>query len=190
MKNKYQNGKIYIIAGYLKGRIINTFNHKRLRPTTNRMKETIFNWISQKIHNAYCLDCFSGSGALGIESISRYAKFATLLEIDQKIYNNLYNNIKQLNIKNINIIRTNTLTWLKINKKKYDIIFLDPPFKENTLQKTIFLLEKTHCIKKSGYIYIENLISNKNIKIPNNWKLWKKKYTSKISYAIYQESTQ
>lgn len=79
-----KNGKIYIISGKLKGQKLSFKNNLKIRPTTNRIRETLFSWLSQKIKNARCLDCFSGSGALGIEAISRYASFVTFLEIKKK----------------------------------------------------------------------------------------------------------
>lgn len=89
---------------------------KDLRPTTNQIRENLFNWLNKKIINANCLDCFSGSGALAIESISRNAKTVTILEIKKKIINTITKTIKKFNISEIKIIHTDTLKWLK---KKY-----------------------------------------------------------------------
>lgn len=86
MNNSFlkKNGKIYIISGKLKGRKISFSNISNLRPTTNQIRETLFEWLSKYIKNSRCLDCFAGSGALGIEAISRHAAFSTLLEIKKK----------------------------------------------------------------------------------------------------------
>lgn len=186
MKKIYKTGKIRIISGYLKGQIINILNTQNIRPTTNRIRETLFNWISIKIKNSNCLDCFSGSGALGIEAISRYAKFVTLLELKKKNIDNLNKNIKRLKIHNIRIIHTNTLTWIKKNKIIYDIIFIDPPYYSKELQKIIFLLEKNNCIHEKGYIYIEKSIYHELIILPKNWYIFKQKKTNKISYTLYK----
>lgn len=175
---------IRIISGILKGRVIRTIPVAILRPTLNKIKETLFNWLITIIPDAECLDCFAGSGALSIESISRSAKHVTALESNKKIFDNLTYNIIKLNIKNITIIHTNTLFWLKTQFYKYDIIFLDPPYSSQTLQKAIWLIEKNKLIKKLGYIYVE---TNKNQKIqyPKNWKLCKNKYNNDINYKLY-----
>lgn len=112
-----KNNNIYIIAGKLKRRKIPILYQKKLKPTTNQIRETLFNWLNKKIINAYCLDCFSGSGALSIESISRGAKKVTLLEINKKIINNIKKTIKKFNIIEIKTIHTNTISWLKKKKQ-------------------------------------------------------------------------
>ncbi|QCI27032.1 16S rRNA (guanine(966)-N(2))-methyltransferase RsmD [Buchnera aphidicola] len=175
---------IRIISGILKGQIIKTIKNNNLKPTTNRIKETLFNWLTYKIKHAECLDCFSGSGALSIESISRYAKNVTALEKNKKIIYNLKKNILRLKIKNINVINTNTLFWLKKTSYKYDIIFLDPPYDGNILQKTINLIKNYNLIKNEGYIYIETK-RNKKIQYPKQWILYKKKKTHNINYRLY-----
>lgn len=175
---------IRIISGSLKGQIIKTIANQRLRPTMHRIRETLFHWLSKKITHAICLDCFSGSGALSIESISRYAKHVTALENNKKILNNLKKNIIRLNIKNMTIIYADTLIWLKKQTHQYDIIFLDPPYNEKILQKIILLIEKKTIIKPSGYIYIEKNRYQK-IQYPKTWILYKNKNTKNINYQLY-----
>lgn len=179
-----KNGKIYIISGKLKKKKIFIKNNQNIRPTTNRIRETLFNWLANYIINSRCLDCFAGSGALGIEAISRYAKFVTLLELEKKTIFSLKENIKRLNISNLEVIHTNTLDWLKKRRKPYDIVFVDPPYNRKLVDKTIFLLEKNKLIKKRSLIYIE--MEKENIFfVPKNWILYKKKITSKIACYLY-----
>ncbi|AEO08395.1 16S rRNA m2G966 methyltransferase [Buchnera aphidicola str. Ak (Acyrthosiphon kondoi)] len=179
-----KNGKIYIISGKLKGRKISFNNIPNLRPTTNQIRETLFEWLSKYIKNSRCLDCFAGSGALGIEAISRYAAFSTLLEIEKKTFLNLKKNIKNLNISNIEIIRTDAIYWLQKTGKPYDIIFIDPPYYQGLIKKTINLLESKKWIKKNSFIYIEQEKKQPLI-IPKNWILYKKKVTNKIQCYLY-----
>lgn len=176
--------KIRIISGIFKGRMIRTISVNLLRPTLNRIRETLFNWLIKKIPNAECLDCFSGSGSLSIESISRSAQYVTALEKNKQIFDNLKYNIQKLNIKNIKIIHTNALLWLKKQSYKYDVIFLDPPYDNNILQEAIVIIENNKLIKKSGYIYIETK-KNKDIQYPKSWVLYKNKYTNDINYKLY-----
>lgn len=178
-----KNTNLRIISGKFKNRRIPVINEKKLRPTTNQIKETLFNWLNKKIKNANCLDCFSGSGALAIEAISRAAKYVTLLEINKNMIKQIKYTVKKLKIPEIEIIHTDTLKWLK--KKTYDIVFLDPPFYNTILENTIFLLENNRWLKNESWIYIEQEKIKKNIYIPKNWILKKEKITGKVKYCLY-----
>ncbi|CAL4317844.1 Ribosomal RNA small subunit methyltransferase D [Buchnera aphidicola (Chaitophorus populicola)] len=183
---KKKKNVLRVISGIFKKQKINIQHSKYLRPTKNLIRETLFNWLNEYILNAKCLDCFSGSGILGIEAISRHAKLVTCLDINIKNINIINKNLKRLKIKSIKSVCTNTIQWLKKNSKPYDIIFLDPPYyKYNLLNKVIFLLEQKKWTKKNTIIYIEHEIYQKNINIPENWILKKKKQTKKIEYKIY-----
>ncbi|WP_343190334.1 16S rRNA (guanine(966)-N(2))-methyltransferase RsmD [Buchnera aphidicola (Mollitrichosiphum nigrofasciatum)] len=166
---------------------MNLFKYKKkeLRPTTSLTKKILFSWLKPKIINASCLDCFAGSGALGINAAINYAKYVTLLEKNQHFFLQIKKKIKLLKLKNIEIIKTNTLNWLNKKGFVYDIIFLDPPFKKNILQKVIFLIEKNNWIRKDSIIYIEKSTYNKNIIIPKKWFLYKKKTYKNLSFYIY-----
>lgn len=179
-----KKGKVYIISGKLKGRKLSFKNHINIRPTTNRIRETLFNWLSKYIQNSYCLDCFAGSGALGLEAISQHAKFVTFLEIEKNTVFSLIKNTKELNISNLEIIQTNTLNWLKKPRKSYDIIFIDPPYNTKLIEKTIILLEQKKWIKNKSIIYIETK-RNQPIVISQKFSLYKKKITSKIACYLY-----
>lgn len=186
MHNNYfkKNGKIYIIAGKLKKRKISFNSTPYLRPTTNRTREILFAWLSKYIKNARCLDCFSGSGALGIEAISRNASFVTFLEIEKKTILKIKDNIKKLNIYNLEIIHTDTLKWLIKIKKPYDVIFIDPPYNQNLINKTLNLLNNKKWLNDRAFIYIEKE-KKKCLIIPKNWILYKKKITSQIEFCLY-----
>ncbi|CAL4317782.1 Ribosomal RNA small subunit methyltransferase D [Buchnera aphidicola (Periphyllus testudinaceus)] len=175
-----------IIGGKFKRHKIYIKHTKNLRPTQNFIRETLFNWLKKYIQNSKCLDCFSGSGILGIEAISRNAKFVTSLEINKNSIENIKKNKKKLKIKNMEIIHTNSLIWLKKKKFKYDIIFLDPPYNNTKLlKKSIFLLEKNNWTKKNTIIYIEKKNNKKNVITPKNWIIQKEKKTKNINYGIY-----
>ncbi|ANZ22278.1 16S rRNA (guanine(966)-N(2))-methyltransferase RsmD [Buchnera aphidicola (Diuraphis noxia)] len=186
MRNHFlkKNGKVYIVSGKLKGRKISFTSAVNLRPTTNRIRKTVFEWLTKYIKHARCLDCFAGSGALGIEAISRHAEFLTFLEIRKQTIMNLKNNIHTLNIHNLEIIHTNTLNWLKKHGTPYDIIFIDPPYHTGLIQLTLELLEKNKWVKKNSLIYIEKA-KGKSLSLSKNWILHKKKITNDIEYYLY-----
>ncbi|QCI20188.1 16S rRNA (guanine(966)-N(2))-methyltransferase RsmD [Buchnera aphidicola (Brachycaudus cardui)] len=182
--NFFKKGKVYIISGKFKGRKISFNNILNVRPTTNRIRETLFQWLSKYIKNSRCLDCFAGSGALGLEAISRGAAFLTLLEIEKKTFFTLQSNIKKLNINNLELIHTNAFSWLNKTGKPYDIIFIDPPYHQGLVEKTIVVLEKQRWIKKTSIIYIEKE-KNQDLIIPKHWILYKKKTTNHIECYLY-----
>ncbi|WP_343183567.1 16S rRNA (guanine(966)-N(2))-methyltransferase RsmD [Buchnera aphidicola] len=175
-----------IIGGKFKNNKIHIKHSKKLRPTPNYIRETLFNWLQQYIQDSKCLDCFAGSGILGIEAVSRNAKYVTSLEINKKNTKKIKKNLNRLKIKNIKVICINTINWLKKKKNQYDIIFLDPPYNNSILlKKSIILLEKNKWTKKNTLIYIEKKMVKKKLKVPKNWIIKKEKNSKNIKYSIY-----
>ncbi|MGP1928358.1 MAG: 16S rRNA (guanine(966)-N(2))-methyltransferase [Arsenophonus sp. NC-WZS1-MAG3] len=178
-------GQIRIIGGKWRGRKLPVFDSKDLRPTTNRIRETLFNWLMPFIEDARCLDCFAGSGALAIEALSRYAASATLIELKCSIATKLAANLAKLEAKNAKMINSDTLNYLAQTGTAYDIIFLDPPFRKNLLQKTAFLLEQNGWLSKNCWIYVEVEIEANLGMLPKNWQLHHKKFAGQIAYCLY-----
>ncbi len=184
MKKKY----IKIISGKYKNIHINTIINKNLKPTLSYIRKIIFNWLNKKIKNKICLDCFSGTGILSIESLSNNAKFVFLIEKNYKIYKNIKKNIKKIKNNNYKIINININTWLKKKKNiKFDIVFIDAPFNnKNILNNTIKLINKNNFLKKKSIIYIE--INKKyNLIIPKSWKIYKKKKIKNIKIYLFEK---
>ncbi|QCI19165.1 16S rRNA (guanine(966)-N(2))-methyltransferase RsmD [Buchnera aphidicola] len=180
--------KIRIISGKFRSRIIKlpSFSYN-LRPTTSNMRETLFNWLNIVIQDSVCLDCFSGTGALSIESVSRGAKSVTSLEINKNLVNNIKKCLRLISISNIKTICINSTIWLRKRniKKKFDIVFVDPPFYQGLVQMIINLLEEYNWLKKKSYIYIERENINTNLIIPNCWILYKNKVSKNVIYSLY-----
>lgn len=112
-----------------------------LRPTTDRVRETLFNWLAPSIVDAHCLDCFAGSGALGLEALSRYAASTTLLEMERGVAQQLQKNLATLKADRGKVIATNTLSFLSQPGTPHEIVFVDPPFRQGLLEETLRLLE-------------------------------------------------
>ena len=127
-----------------------------LRPTPDRIRETLFNWLQATIHGANCLDLFAGSGALGIEAVSRGAASSVLIEQDRKTAETLRESLKMLDADGITVHQADALQWLKSADQVFDIIFLDPPFGKNMIDQSMALLVESGCVGEKTLIYIES----------------------------------
>ncbi|WWO96853.1 MAG: 16S rRNA (guanine(966)-N(2))-methyltransferase RsmD [Candidatus Dasytiphilus stammeri] len=186
--------KIRIIGGYWRSRKLTLTPNSLLRPTTNKIRETIFNWITHVSHlqYAHCLDCYAGSGALAIEALSRNAQTVTLLEKNKYSFIQIKKNLTDLGISfpnpQIKIINTNTLSWLSKTGMPFNIVFIDPPFRSNLGEKTIQILEKYKRLTHEAWIYVEKSINSPMYNLPPNWLLYRKGSTRQVSYSLYYRS--
>ncbi|MFA6036734.1 MAG: 16S rRNA (guanine(966)-N(2))-methyltransferase RsmD [Legionellales bacterium] len=178
------SNKIRIIAGSLRSRLIKVPDDI-VRPTPNRIRETLFNWLREDITGANCLDLFSGSGALGFEAISRGARHVTFLEKDTHIIRNLKQNSEDLKISNAAFAKTDALTWLKkTESEKFDIIFLDPPYAENLIIPCLKLLVEHQLLAPDAKIYIEHNQPLDEMIFPENLQLIKNLKAGKVFYGL------
>tara|TARA_B110000090_G_scaffold146353_1_gene160611 strand:+ start:1499 stop:2086 length:588 start_codon:yes stop_codon:yes gene_type:complete len=178
-------GSIRIIAGKHRGRKLPVLMAEGLRPTTDRVKETVFNWLMPYVQEANCLDCFAGSGSLGFEAMSRGAQKVTLLELNKTAVNQLKANKQLLNAESINIDQVDTLEYLKTNIEAYDLIFLDPPFRKQLVEQCAMLLN-SGWLTANAVIYVEMEANDNCQQLPNNWTLLKEKIAGQVSYQLYQ----
>ncbi|QNU43710.1 16S rRNA (guanine(966)-N(2))-methyltransferase [Mixta calida] len=179
-------GQIRIIGGQWRGRKLPVPDSAGLRPTTDRVRETLFNWLAPDIQQARCLDCFAGSGALGLEALSRYAGSATLLELEKPVAHQLTQNLKTLKADNAQVIQTNTLSWLAQQGEPYQVVFIDPPFRKGLLEQTLQLLESNGWLADEALIYVESEIENSAPPVPVNWFLHREKVAGQVAYRLYR----
>lgn len=170
-----------VISGRLKGRKIEGFEIEGTRPTMDRVKESLFAIIQNKINNSICLDLFSGSGNLGIEAVSRGAKRVYLVDHNKQAIKIINNNIEKFDIKeNCIVLNSDYKTAIKeLNNSKFDIIFLDPPYKTNYIEEAIILIEKYHILTENGIIVCESDNLDKVIYSSNYREIKNKKYGDK-----------
>ncbi|AGO53202.1 ribosomal RNA small subunit methyltransferase D [Serratia plymuthica 4Rx13] len=180
-------GQIRIIGGQWRGRKLPVPNSPGLRPTTDRVRETLFNWLAPVIQGARCLDCFAGSGALGLEALSRYAGSATLLEFERPVAQQLEKNLALLQGKGT-VVNTNTLSWLAGNGQPFDVVFLDPPFRKELLAETVTLLEQQGWLADEAWIYVEAEAESAAADVPANWQLHREKVAGQVAYRLYVRS--
>ncbi len=180
--------KVRFIGGKWRGQNILFPPEKGLRPTLNRMRETLFNWLQMDIEGADCLDLFTGSGALGLEALSRGAKKGVFLDNNPHTIKMLKKNIAHLGADNIQIYPIDALSYLQYEKSHFfDVVFLDPPFMQNLLPVTCQYLEQYHWIKSGSYIYLE-AETTWDVDIPDNWLVIKQKHIQQVSYYLCQRA--
>ncbi len=127
-----------------------------LRPTPDRVRETLFNWLQPYLHGAKCLDLFAGSGALGIEAMSRGATSSILIEQDRETAETLRETLRMLDADKIIVHQVDALQWIKTAEQVFDIIFLDPPFGKNMIEQCLSLLAESECVGEQTLIYVES----------------------------------
>ena len=170
-----------VISGKYKGRVVKGYDLEGTRPTMDRVKESLFGTIQEYINNSIVLDLFSGSGNLGIESLSEGAKFAYLVDNNSNAVNIIKDNIKKIGIEDVEIIKKDYIDALAYLKdKEFNIIFLDPPYKTDYIEKSIILIEKYNLLKDKGIIICES-DSLEKIKYSSTFKeIKRKKYGDKF----------
>jgi len=179
------SGQIRIIGGQWRGRKLPVPDSPGLRPTTDRVRETLFNWLAPYMVDARCLDCFAGSGALGLEALSRYAASATLLEMERNVAQQLQKNLATLKAANARVVNANTLTFLAAPGTPHDVVFIDPPFRKGLLDETLRLLESNGWLATDALIYVESEVENGLPPVPASWELHREKVAGQVAYRLY-----
>lgn len=175
-------GSIRIIGGSMRGRKIAFSSAEGLRPTLDRIRETLFNWLANDIAGASCLDLFAGSGALGFEAISRGADSVVFVEVNSQACTSLKNNIKSLGISNNPVINGQADIFLAESNSKYDLVFLDPPFGKDFLPKTLSALIPH--LNEDALVYVEQETTSTPPDYTDHWKILKSKKTSQFYYQL------
>ena len=181
-------GEVRIIAGLWRGRKLPVLTSQGLRPTGDRVKETLFNWLMPYIVDSECLDCFAGSGSLGFEALSRQAAKVTFLELEKAVAQQLSKNIQTLKCADrAQVVNQNSLQFLNQpqNQPHCDLVFLDPPFNFDLAEQVITLLDQNHWLRPQALIYVETE-KDKGLNVPESWALLKEKNSGQVSYRLYQ----
>ncbi|MHB1084093.1 MAG: 16S rRNA (guanine(966)-N(2))-methyltransferase RsmD [Thiobacillus sp.] len=145
--------RVRIIGGQFRRRLLDFPGSTGLRPTPDRVRETLFNWLGQDLPGWTCLDLFAGSGALGFEAASRGAQRVIMIERDAQAVAALEKNRGVLGASGIDVLRVDALAWLAKNRETFDLIFVDPPF-DSGLAQTV-LAELALHLKSGGHVYVE-----------------------------------
>ncbi|NQZ81201.1 MAG: 16S rRNA (guanine(966)-N(2))-methyltransferase RsmD [Colwellia sp.] len=179
-------GSIRIIAGKYRGRKLPVLMAEGLRPTTDRVKETVFNWLMPYIQDSICLDCFAGSGGLGFEALSRGAAQVSFVELNKAATKQLQENQHLLKAVNMSVIQSNALEFIKKNTQKYDVVFLDPPFRKGFIEQTAKLLNE-NSLAEDALIYVEMESEQNHQQLPESWQILKEKVAGQVVYRLYKK---
>lgn len=188
MKNIKQN-KIRIIGGRWRSRVIPVLEINQLRPSPSRVRETLFNWLGQKLTNCTCIDLFAGSGILGFEAASREAERVIMIEKNKLIYQQLTKSAKLLGTDSVDIILGDSIYISEqLPKNHFDIAFIDPPFQSHILPDAI--TQATTLVKKHGTLYIEAPKQlEQYFKIHNKiWQCTHKGKAGKVFYHLFRST--
>jgi 16S rRNA (guanine966-N2)-methyltransferase len=170
---------VRIIGGEWRSRILSFPDSAGLRPTADRVRETVFNWLGQTLEGKSCLDLFAGSGALGFEALSRHARHVTLVEKNARVHAALKENAAKLGAQRFGLANADGLQWLKQDAGVYDVIFLDPPFAADLLPR-LWPLVEGH-LAPDGAVYIE---SGAPLTPPEGWRLWRSGRAGAVHYGL------
>lgn len=165
----------------MRSRVITFPDAEGLRPTPDRVRQTLFNWLGQTLYGRTCLDLFAGSGALGFEAASRGAQRVTMVEKNTRVLRSLRDNISNLALSNISALGQDGLEFAARDTQRYDVIFLDPPFQSDFLPRLFELLPRR--LTDDGVLYVE---SGSAITVPESWQVMKSGKAGQVHYQLLQ----
>lgn len=185
-KKQGASGNIRIISGKFRGRKLPVLEQDGLRPTGDRIKELLFNWLMTDIRGSRVVDCFAGSGSLGFEALSRGADFVQFMELSPAVARQLTVNLSTLDCHNAKVSCGDTLSLLQGDIEGFDVAFIDPPFAKGLIEQACEKLEHEHWLKSKAKIYVESAKEQMNYQVPDNWNLLKEKQTGNIGIRLYE----
>lgn len=186
-KNHGGQGQLRIIGGDWGSRKLTFPDAPGLRPTPDRVRETLFNWLAPYIAGARVLDVFTGSGALYFEALSRGASMGLALDSNPAAVANLRQNLNTLNCTSGQVVQADALRHLETAAATpFDVVFLDPPFHKGLLPSACALLESRGWLADRAWIYTESESAPSTTGLPGDWRLHREKKAGQVYYALWQ----
>lgn len=179
-------GQVRIIGGTWRGRRLGIIESPGFRPTPDRVKETVFNWLQPFVAGSRCLDLFAGSGALCLEALSRGAKEVVMVEKTPAVAKNLKQNIDALQAGNARLVASDALVYLSGQPEPFDIVFVDPPFRDTSLIDQCLVKLHDGWLAEEALVYVEAPADYGDISLPDGWTLLKSKKTGQVGYHLLQ----
>jgi 16S rRNA (guanine966-N2)-methyltransferase len=183
--NKSQPGRLRIVAGNWRSRLLEIADVPGLRPTSARIRETLFNWLGPSIAGVRCLDLFAGTGALGLEALSRGAAACDFVEKSGKAAKTLRANIAALDANTAFVHETDAQSFVQqAGGSKYEVVFLDPPFAADMLGELCRLLQASELLTDDARVYVEQDRNQPAFELPDRWQVLKSKESGNVRYSL------
>lgn len=180
-------GELRIIGGDWRSRKLTFPDAGGVRPTPARTRETLFNWLNFHLTGSHCLDLFAGSGALGLEALSRGAADATLVDHTPALAKALKDNLQVLKSTRGRVVCQSVDQFLcRPADQAFDIIFIDPPFRQGWLEKLIPLIASNGWVKPGGWVYVEHESEAATPAVPAQWQLHRQKTAGQVAYNLFR----
>ncbi|MFT7688747.1 MAG: 16S rRNA (guanine966-N2)-methyltransferase [Candidatus Azotimanducaceae bacterium] len=186
-QNRENNERtLRVIGGTWRGRKISFAKDKAIRPSPDRVRETLFNWLQSSIFGAKCLELYSGSGILSIEALSRGAEHTTIIDQSKDALETIKLNLGLLSAvhSRFSCVQGKASVWLETQTQAFDIIFLDPPFDSFELEQVLPLIKQNNLLAEQGYIYIESAQALDPSLMPKEWKVHRSKQAASVHYCL------
>jgi 16S rRNA (guanine966-N2)-methyltransferase len=174
-----------IIGGAWRGRKLRFPASAAIRPTPDRVRETLFNWLGAATQGAHCLDLFAGSGALGLEALSRGAAHVTFVEQEPDAVRELRARLTEWHAGDARVERADALRYLAGAARPFNIVFLDPPFASGLLTRAAALLHARRWLHDGALIYVESAAREPLPGLPESWRLLKAKQAGEVGYHLF-----
>jgi len=182
-------GRLRIVAGNWRSRVLDIVDEPGLRPTSERVRETLFNWLGPGIAGCRCLDLFAGTGALGFEALSRGAGDTIFVERSRRVAEMLRINIDRLEASGATLIETDATGFVNAYcAAPFDIVFLDPPFADDSIAELCRLLADRRIVVSGGLVYFEQERRLAMPKLPEGWELEKQNTAGNVRYGLIRSA--
>lgn len=182
-----EQGQVRLIGGDWRRRTLSFPAVDGVRPTPDRVRETLFNWLMPVLPGSHCLDLFSGSGALGLEALSRGAASVTFVEQSPGLASALSQNLSTLNASSAYVVKQDVLEWLRAPelKESIRIVFMDPPFRADLIEPVCSTLAVSGLLAGNARIYVEHE-SEHAPSVPPEWALARRKQAGQVAYSLFE----
>ena len=175
-------GRVRIVGGRWRSRLIDVPARPDLRPTPDRVRETLFNWLGQRLDGCACLDLYAGSGALGFEAASRGAARVVMVEQDRAVFEGLRKTREVIGAGQVQLVFDDAFTYLKKTQESFDVVFLDPPFRQNALPAVFRQLK----LEPGARVYVE---SSEPFAAGESWRELRRARAGQVSYQLFEWRT-
>lgn len=179
--------ELRIIGGEWRGRRVSFPDQPGLRPTPDRVRETLFNWLAPVVQGARCVDLFAGSGALGLEALSRGAASVAFVDNQPTAIRQLEDNLQRLQATGRGeLARADAVRWLGSAVGPYRIAFVDPPFASGLVEPAVTALAATRVLEPNAWVYVERGTDQPAPRAPEGWRLHRQGHAGAVGYYLFR----